>query len=146
METLTPSTDQARENLVRQFYVPFNTGDVSVYDTLLAEDWIDDPLSPGQQPGRGGMGPHVIGIRQLIPDYKTVIDDLVVSENKVAVRSTVQGTHTNAFFGVPPTGRTLHFRTFDIHHIANGIIVATWHLEDFFSVLQQLGALSVQRG
>ncbi len=42
--TPTISTTQAYEELVRQFYVPFNTGDVSIYDRILAPDWIDDPI------------------------------------------------------------------------------------------------------
>ena len=29
------------EATVRAFYEPFNTGDTSVYDTILAEDWAD---------------------------------------------------------------------------------------------------------
>jgi hypothetical protein len=40
------------EAIVRSFYEPFNTGDMSVYKTVLAEDWVDSPLGPGQQLGR----------------------------------------------------------------------------------------------
>jgi predicted ester cyclase len=136
---------QADEALVRQFYVPFNTGEVGIYERILDVDWVDDPLAPGQRPGRAGMGPHVAGIRQVIPDYHTVIDDLIVVGDKAAVRSTVRGTHTEPFFGIPPTGRQVSFRTFDFHQIARGVIVATWHLEDFFGLFQQLGAFPAQR-
>src|SRR5215208_2315671 len=50
----TPSASDI-EAIVRSFYEPFNTGDTSVYDTILAEDWVDTPLGPGQQPGREGF-------------------------------------------------------------------------------------------
>ena len=43
-----------------------STGATSVYDTILAEDWVDHPLGPGQQPRREGFKP-VIGMFRLRP-------------------------------------------------------------------------------
>ncbi len=54
----TPSPADV-EAIVRSFYEPFSTGDTSVYDTILAEDWVDHPLGPGQQPGREGFKPVI---------------------------------------------------------------------------------------
>jgi hypothetical protein len=31
-------------------------------------------------------------------------------------------------------------RTMDLHQVSNGLIVATWHLEDFFGAMAQLKA------
>jgi steroid delta-isomerase-like uncharacterized protein len=139
------STTQKYEDLVRQFYVPFNTGNVSIYDRILASDWIDDPLAPGQQAGPDGFKAKIIEFRQTIPDYRVTNDEILVAGNTVAVHSTVHGTHQNTFFGVPPTGRPITMRTCDFHHIEQGIIVYTWHLEDFFGLLSQLGALPSTR-
>lgn len=139
--TPTTSTAQANEELVRQFYLPFNTGDVSIYDHILAPNWIDDPLSPGQQPGPDGFKAKILEFRQAIPDYHVTNDEILVAGNTVAVHSTVHGTHQKTFFGVPPTGRTITMRTCDFHRIEQGVIVYTWHLEDFFGLLRQLGAL-----
>ena len=134
-------TTQEYEDLVRQFYVPFNTGDVSIYDRILAPGWIDDPLSPGQQPGPDGFKAKILEFRHIIPDYHVTNDEILVAGNTVAVHSTVRGTHQNTFFGVPPTGRTITMRTCDFHRIEQGVIVYTWHLEDLFGLLRQLGAL-----
>jgi steroid delta-isomerase-like uncharacterized protein len=139
--TPTTSTTEAIADLVRQFYIPFNTGDISIYDRILAADWIDDPLAPGQQPGPAGIKAQIALFRQTIPDYHVTNDEILVAGDKVAVHSTVRGTHQNTFFGVPPTGRTIVMRTCDFHRIEHGVIVETWHLEDFFSLLRQLGAL-----
>src|SRR5215207_11195164 len=57
-QSATPSPSDA-EAIVRSFYEPFSTGDTSVYDTILAEDWVDHPLGPGQQPGREGFKPLI---------------------------------------------------------------------------------------
>jgi hypothetical protein len=32
------------------------------------------------------------------------------------------------------------FRAFDIHQLEDGVIVKSWHLEDFLGLVMQLGA------
>jgi predicted ester cyclase len=130
------------ESIVRSFYEPFNTGDTSVYDTILAEDWADHPLGMGQQPGRAGFPPVIEMFRAIFPDLHLENDDVIVCGDKATVRSTVTATHSGGdLFGIPPTGTPLQFMTIDIHRLENGQIVETWHIEDFVSVLFQLGAV-----
>jgi len=129
------------EAIVRSFYEPFNTGDTSVYDTILAEDWTDHPLGMGQQPGRAGFPPVIEMFRAIFPDLHLVNDDVIVCGDKATVRSTITATHSGGeLFGIPATGKPLQFMTIDIHRLENGQIVETWHIEDFLSVLFQLGA------
>ncbi len=135
------ASDRAHEALARRFYVPFNTGEVDLYDTLLAPDWVDDPLAPGQRPGPAGLKDFVAQFRVAVPDYHVTNDEILVAGDRVAVHSTVRGTHQGPLFGVPATGRPVMVRTCDFHRIAGGVIVATWHLEDVFAFLQQVGAL-----
>jgi steroid delta-isomerase-like uncharacterized protein len=140
----TPSTSDA-EAIVRSFYEPFNTGDTSVYETILAEDWVDTPLSPGQQLGRAGFPPVVTYFRSIFPDLQLTTEEVIVSGDKAAVRSTIRGTHEGELFGIPATGQPVEFMAIDIHHLENGQIVETWHIEDFLSVLFQIGA-NIQSG
>jgi steroid delta-isomerase-like uncharacterized protein len=140
----TPSTSDA-EAIVRSFYEPFNTGDTSVYETILAEDWVDTPLGPGQQPGRAGFPPVITYFRSIFPDLQLTTEEVIVSGDKAAVRSTIRATHEGELFGIPGTGKPIEFMAIDIHHLENGQIVATWHIEDFLSVLFQIGA-SIQPG
>ena len=140
----TPSASDI-EAIVRSFYEPFNTGDTSVYETILAEDWVDTPLRPGQQPGRAGFPPVVTYFRSIFPDLQLTTEEVIVSGDKAAVRSTIRGTHEGELFGIPGTGQPIEFMAIDIHHLENGQIVATWHIEDFFSVLFQIGA-NIQPG
>ena len=134
------------EAIVRAFYEPFNTGDVSVYDTILAEDWVDVPLGPGQEPGREGFKPIVAFFRGgVFPDLELTTEDVLVDGNKAAVRSTIRGTHQGDLFGIPATGQPVEFMAIDIHRVENGQIVETHHIEDWLSVLFQLGA-TIQPG
>ena len=48
--------------------------------------------------------------------------------------------HSGEAFGIPATGATITFNAFDLHRIEDGLIVQTWHLEDFASIEQQIKA------
>jgi steroid delta-isomerase-like uncharacterized protein len=135
--TPAPSDNEA---IARAFYEPFNTGDTSIYDQILAEDWVDHPTAPGQAPGRAGIDAVVAGFRATFPDLSATNEDVLVAGDKVTVRSTARGTHQGPFLGIPPTGKQVEFMTIDIHRIENGKIVETWHIEDLLSVIFQLGA------
>lgn len=128
------------ERLVRQFYAVFSTGDVDILDQILSKDWADRPPIPGQPPGRDGEKATIQAFRIAFPDIQFTLEDVIVAANKVTVRSTACGTHRGEFLGVAPTQRTVSFMTIDIHQIANHQIVETWHLEDFYGLLQQLKA------
>jgi steroid delta-isomerase-like uncharacterized protein len=137
-----PTTDTSTDTtaIVRAFYEPFRTGDTSTYDHVLAADWVDIPLAPGQQQGPAGMAAQIALFRQAMPDYDVQHQDLIAAGDKVAVRNTVSGTHRGAFMGHQPTGRRIEMRTMDIHQVRDGKIVTTWHLEDFAGLMAQLTA------
>jgi steroid delta-isomerase-like uncharacterized protein len=136
-----PTRDRrANAALARQFYQVLNTGDLSLLKGVLAPNWAAHPLNPGQGPGRDGFGPVVQAFRTAFPDLHFTIEDLFVAREKVVVRSTARGTHQGTFLGVPPTGQRVEFRAADIHRVAHGLIVDTWHLEDFFSFLVEVKA------
>jgi predicted ester cyclase len=120
-------------SVVRAFYEPFRTGD----QEILADDWIDIPLAPGQEQGPSGMAAHIAGFRRALPDYSVTHEDLIVGIDRVAVRNTVAGTHQGAFMGHEPTGRRIELRTMDIHQVRSNRIVVTWHLEDFAGLIAQ---------
>jgi steroid delta-isomerase-like uncharacterized protein len=135
-----PRSDSGIIAVVRAFYEPFRTGDTTVYDEILADDWIDIPLAPGQEQGPAGMAAQIAAFRQVMPDYDVTHEDLLVAGDRVAVRNTVSGTHQGAFMGYEPTGRRIEMRTMDIHQLRDNQIVATWHLEDFAGLIAQLNA------
>ncbi len=142
MSSPVPSTrnNQHIIDIVRAFYEPFRTGDTTIYGEILADDWIDIPLAPGQQQGPAGMAAQIALFRHAMPDYDVKHEDLVVGEDRVAVRNTVSGTHQGAFMGHQPTGRRIEMRTMDIHQVRDNHIVTTWHLEDFAGLMAQLTA------
>jgi predicted ester cyclase len=131
------------EATVRRFYQALSTGDADLLDDILADDWEDIPLPPGTGPGRENFKSQGLAwVRTTFPDFVAVNQDIIVSADgsKVAVRSVSGGTQAGELFGIPATGKKVEFRAFDIHQLKDGVIVRTWHLEDFLGVAMELGA------
>ncbi len=125
---------------VQNFYRAFLTGDGKLLDSALSVDWQDLPLNPGQLPGLAGMKPVVAGFHKTMPNLQITTDAVIIAGNYVTVRSTLKGTPAGPFLGFAPNGKSIEFRTTDIHRLVNGKIVQTWHLEDLFGAAAQLGA------
>src|SRR5581483_2579034 len=109
---------------------------------VLAPNWEDIPLAPNQKPGRDGLIPIIQQLRGTFSKFSIVSQDFVAEGDKVAVRTVWSGTHTGDFFGIKGTGKAITLNTIDIHQIANGKIIRTWHLEDMMGVFGQLGGLA----
>jgi ketosteroid isomerase-like protein len=127
------------EAAVRQFYQALNTGDTSLLDDVLHPDWEDIPLPPGvPSRGREIYKPTIAWLRGVLAGFEITHEDIVVSGDRVAVRSVSRGTHSGEMLGIPATGHDVEFRAFDFHRLEDGLIVQTWHLEDFFALYQQI--------
>lgn len=134
-------------DLVERMYAAMNTGDPELIEdvaaNVLAPAWRNEPLAPGQEPGADGFRAFVPWLRTVWPDFTCAPDEVVVSADgsTVAFRSTSRVTHTTGgFFGIPATGRTAAYNAFDFHHIAEGRIQRSYHVEDFLGLAMQLGA------
>jgi steroid delta-isomerase-like uncharacterized protein len=139
------STDtEHNKAVVRRFYEPFRTGDTSSYHDILAPDWVNHPAELGTPPGPAGA-PPVSDYRHVLPDLVSTTEAMIAEGDLVAVRTTHRGTHSAEFLGIPATGRRIELRTHDMHRLAAGRIIETWHLEDFAGLRQQLTAQSSER-
>jgi predicted ester cyclase len=81
----------------------------------------------------------VRALRVAFPDLHYDIEDEVIAEDAVAVRTTMSGTHRGSFFGLPPTGRSFRVAQMTIERFAGGKIVAHHRITDIAALLKQLG-------
>ena len=125
---------------VKLFYQAFSSNQPDLLDQVLAPDWQDVPLNPGQGPGRDGFKPLISGFNKTFAGLKVTNDDIIESGDKVIVRSTIEGTQAGDFAGFPSKGRPLKIMAIDIHQFKDGKIIKTWHIEDWLSGLFQMGA------
>ena len=125
---------------IDSLYRAFGSGDLDLLDQALSEDWQDIPLAPGQKPGRAGMKPMVEAFIKAFPDIKITVHEVIGGQGRAGVRAEIAGTHTGDWFGVAPTGKAFSIALHEFHHLEGGKITHTWHLEDWFSWLGQVGA------
>ncbi len=131
----------AHKDKIRVFYDTFVTGKADLLDQVLATDWVNVPKNPGQGPGRDGFKALIPGMSATFANSKFVIEDMIEEGNKVVVRSTYSATQAGPFAGFPAKGRNFTIMTIDVHEFdSKGMVIKTWHLEDWLGGLFQMGA------
>ena len=139
----TGLTDE-EHRAVETLYQAFSEGKPELLDQAVTPDWQDIPLAPHQEPGREGMKPLIQGFVAAFPDLEITIHEIIGAPGRAAVRAEVTGTHRGAWFGVAPTNKAFRMPIHEFHAIENGRLTHTWHLEDWFGWLSQVGAWPVQ--
>lgn len=139
-ETTSPS-DSAENNvtLVKQLFEQvWNKGNLSLANDLLAPDFVDHNVLPGTPDGREGFSTGVNMIRSAFPDIQFSLDQIVVEDDRLALRLTGVGTHKGDFMGISPTGKKITLGSMTFFHIKNGKIADRWGISDIPRVMQQL--------
>lgn len=130
--------------IVRYFEEVWNQGDLDVLDEIIAPDYINhSPGAPNPLPGPNGLKPIVESIRKAFSDLKYVIENMVISDDQVAVHTTMYGTHTGDFFGLAPTNKKINVHQMQIERISNNQIIEHWRVTDDLTMLRQLGQIAV---
>jgi len=76
---------------------------------------------------------------QLIPDLRWDIQEVIVSGDRVVVRSIASGSPKGEFFGMTLDGsKSFRIDTMDIHTMKDGKITKVHHVEGWATALQQL--------
>lgn len=129
---------------IKAFYGVFTNRDYSVVDQLLTPDWQDIPLAPGQQDGPEGYKSLVQGFAMAFPDVRINIHEIYGTHERAGVRAEIVFTHSNEFMGIAPTHQQLTIAIHEFHHLKDGKLAKTWHLEDWLTMLLKTGAWPVK--
>lgn len=111
-----------------------------VISELVAPDVVSHNPLPGQHQGAEGIRERVRGLRAGF-DYSLSIEDVIAEADRVATRTTIKGTHTGDFLGVPATHKDIKMDDMSIMRLSDGKIVEWWDELDLASLLQQVGAI-----
>ena len=66
------------------------------------------------------------------------IDACVAAGDQVALRLTFRGTHQGEFLGLPATGRTIEYVSYEFYRIADGRFAEEWICSDTATLQAQL--------
>ncbi len=125
--------------LVRRFMEEVLNGhNLDALGQFMAEDVLDHDQMPGLAPGLEGQRQMLSMLLNAFPDQHHTPELVVAEDDKVVVYSTLRGTHTGEFMGMPPTGRQVAVPGVDIVRIANGKIVEHWGVSDTLGMMMQL--------
>jgi steroid delta-isomerase-like uncharacterized protein len=78
-------------------------------------------------------------LRAAFPDMQFTLQDVVASDDRVAVRWTMEATHRGPLVGIPATGKRVEQRANVIYRFEDGKIAEGWALVDQVGMLRQLG-------
>ena len=120
----------AEENnkaLVRRFFEEvWNKGNVAVADELLAPDFVDRSLLPGQEPSREGYKRSIAEFRAAFSFADLTIEAQIAEEDMVVTKFSARCIHRGEFLGVPPSGERADYASIRIHRIVGGQVTDEW--------------------
>src|SRR5215212_10223111 len=139
-EERSMSVEEDNKALVRRFVEAQDKGDLETLDELLAPNFVDHNLLPGQAPGREGFMQGVaedhaaMSYGRTTFEYQTTDGDMVIS------RITQHTIHDRgAYLGtIEPTGQERETMAMLMHRISRGKVVEEWSANSAASFLEQL--------
>jgi len=125
----------------------FGRHDTSAAKEFLADEFVDHSLPPGMDTSRDGFVAYVQTFLTAFPDLSVTVDDVIVSGDRVATRTTYRGTNTGPLqmpdgTVLPATGKSVQFEGNDIARVDDeGHAVEHWGIFDQMGMMGQLGLL-----
>jgi serine phosphatase RsbU (regulator of sigma subunit)/predicted ester cyclase len=120
---------EAEENnkaLVRRFLEELAKGNLDVIDELVAPDFVDRSLLPGQGPTLEDFRRSVAEILDAFSTTSFTIEEQIAEGDTVVTKYTERSVIRGEFVGLPPTGTEEMFEGIYIHRISDGKIIEEW--------------------
>ncbi|HEY3228646.1 MAG TPA: ester cyclase [Roseiflexaceae bacterium] len=133
------SAEDNKHNVQRAFDGLFNRGELALADELASADFLNHEAPPDAPRGPEGLRQIVTMLRTAFPDIHYDVEEVIAEDDKVAARTTMQGTQTGPFMGIPPTGRRVVQAQIHILRFVGGKAVEHWAVRDDLRLLRQLG-------
>ena len=113
--------------LVRRFLEAHAKGDLDTLKEMLAPDFVDHNLIPGQQPGREGYLGAFTEYQAAYSHTRYVIEKQIAEGDEVVTSFSASATHDRGeYMGLAPTGNKFKALLVLIHRIVGGKITDEW--------------------
>jgi serine phosphatase RsbU (regulator of sigma subunit)/predicted ester cyclase len=121
------SEEEKNKALVRRFVEAQAEKDLAALEEMLAPDFVDHSVLPGQGTTREDYLQDVAEEQPASSDAQLSIEDQMAEGDRVMTRLAIHGSHDQEMFtGVPPTGAQLKFMGIIVNRIVGGKIVEEW--------------------
>ena len=137
---LDETTERTR-HVMREFGKRSEAGDETVWDDLVATDFVNHAAGPQ---GRDGLRETYEHLRRDLADV-TIDEHLVLADGEYAVvHMTMRGRHVGSTMplltGVPVTGAEVAWTFIHVFRVEDGRLAEHWACRDDVGLLHQLGA------
>jgi predicted ester cyclase len=140
---IPPAQREATVKAVRAFYEFWNTGDATLLEQAIAENFTDRTLPPGRPQGPEGPAFASRQFRAAVPDLKVTVEKMIVAGDYVTVHMSFTGHFTGVFGPTHGKGQPIAFIATDLLKVMSGRISDNWHIEDNLTLLQEMGIAKV---
>jgi predicted ester cyclase len=121
------SEEEKNKALVRRYLEARAQGDLDAIEEMLAPEFVDHSLLPGQEPDRQAYMQWLEESRATLSNVRYIIEDLIAKGDKVITRFTGCATYDQEeLLGSGPRGRELEQTGIMIHRISGGKITDEW--------------------
>jgi predicted ester cyclase len=132
------SADQRVKSTVLAAASAWNAGDVEGYLSMFDPSLLHHGLGPEPLDVKGNRAFYE-RLARGFPGCQLVIDDILVEEDRVAVRLRLVGEHKGEFMGIDPTARPIVVNGQTMLTFKDGRVVERWTTVDLAALLRQLG-------
>jgi serine phosphatase RsbU (regulator of sigma subunit)/predicted ester cyclase len=121
------SEEEFNKALVRRFLEAHAKGDLNTMEEMLAPDFVDHNLLPGQRPGREGYLRAHTEYHAAYSHTRYVIDKQLAEADEVVTTFAASAIHDRGeWMGLVPTGKEFKALLILIHRIVGGKITDEW--------------------
>jgi len=131
---------EENKGIVRKWFEATNEQNLSLYDDLVATDFVDHTR---QIQGLENVKQFVTMVFKAFPDFHAEIEDIIAEGDKVWVRVKITMTHALEYRGIAPTGKKITETSVSINRIVDGKIVEQWYVTDDMDFYKQLGIIEI---
>src|SRR5215208_4310161 len=124
--TRTMSTEEGNKALARRLMEAFVDADLDTIEKLLAPDFVDRSLLPGQGSSREGYKRSITEFQAALSFADLTFEYQVAEGDMVVTKFSTKCIHRGEFLGVPPSGEEGTYSSIRIHRIAGGKITDEW--------------------
>jgi len=137
---VSSEVEEKNRDLVHRFLMAHARGDLDALGEMLAHEFVDHSLLPGQVPGREGYIQSAAEQHSALSDIRYSIDyQATDGDDMVISRLTMRATHDRGtLFGVAPTGKEWAAPLIVINRVSGGKIAEEWSADIVTPFLEEI--------
>ena len=135
-EAAVPSEEDKNKALARHLMeMVWKQGDLDAVDEMLAPDFVDRSLLPGQGSSREEYKQSVAEFYAAFAIADFTIEAQIAEGEMVVTKFSTRCIHRGKYLGVPPSGEVATYSSIKIHRIVGGTITDEWSEGSLLEVL-----------